>query len=211
MIGFCWRLLAAFTLILISACAFVRAQDSERFPVIPLDGNVSRYLFVDRVRSPLSPVRPEVGPVTSGTLAFEQIARVAGIIFSGCVTSIGQSAGLPGYETASTTITFQVEQAMRGVSPGQSLTIHEWAGLWNSGERYRVGERVLLFLYSPSKLGLTSPVSGGLGRFTMDSRGMVLVSPRHAAALSGDLVLGGKTSLRYADFARAVERYRPEE
>src|SRR5579863_4177879 len=212
MIGFCWRLLAAFTLIFISACAFVRAQDSERFPVMPLDGNVSRYLLpVDRVRPPLSPIRPGVGPVTSGTLAFEQIARVAGIIFSGRVTSIGQSAGLPGYETASTTITFQVEQAMRGASPGQSLTIHEWAGLWSSGERYRVGERVLLFLYPPSKLGLTSPVSGGLGRFAMDSRGTVLTSPRHAATLSGDLILGGKTSLRYADFARAVERYRPEE
>ncbi|MGA7930571.1 MAG: hypothetical protein WCA20_31815 [Candidatus Sulfotelmatobacter sp.] len=60
---------------------------------------------------------------------------------------------------------------MRGTSPGQSLTIQEWAGLWTSGERDRVGERVLLFLYSPSKSGLTSPVAGAMGRFAMDSQG----------------------------------------
>jgi hypothetical protein len=41
---------------------------------------------------------------------------------------------------------------------GQVLTVHEWAGLWSSGKRYCVGERVFLFLYPPGKLGLTSVV-----------------------------------------------------
>lgn len=211
MTGFGRRLLAAFALIFFLACLLVRAQELVPALAPPPDAKASRYSPpVETVRPPLPPIRPGVRPLGPGTLPFDQIAAVAGIIFSGRVTSIGQSAGLPGHETASTTVTFQVEQAMRGVSPGQSLTIHEWPGLWNGGERYRVGERVLLFLYLPSKFGLTSPVSGGLGRFAMDSHGMVLLNPRHVAALSGDPVLGGKTSLRYADFSRAVERSRPE-
>ena len=27
------------------------------------------------------------------------------------------------------------------------LTVNEWAGLWQNGERYHAGEKVLLFLY----------------------------------------------------------------
>jgi hypothetical protein len=57
-------------------------------------------------------------------------------------------------------ITFRVERAIRGTRSGQVLTIREWAGLGSSGERYRKGERLLLFLYTLSKLGLTSSVGG---------------------------------------------------
>jgi hypothetical protein len=60
----------------------------------------------------------------------------------------------------SVAITFQVEQAIRRTRVGQQLTIHEWAGPWTAGERYRVGERLMLFLHAPSKLGLTSPSAG---------------------------------------------------
>jgi hypothetical protein len=49
-------------------------------------------------------------------------------------------------------------------------------GLWESGERYQNGEHVLLFLYPPSKIGLTSPVGGKLGRFQMDNTGHVLLN-----------------------------------
>jgi hypothetical protein len=77
--------------------------------------------------------------------------------------------------------------------------------LWSDGERYRVGERVLLFLYSPSKLGLTSPVAGAMGRFAMDSRGMIALSQQHVATLAANPILGGKTVVSYADFARAVQ------
>ena len=55
------------------------------------------------------------------------------------------------------------------------MTIREWAGLWNTGERYETGERVLLFLYPKSKLGLTSPVGGKLGRYAVDAAGRVLI------------------------------------
>lgn len=100
---------------------------------------------------------------------------------------------------------------MRGTSAGQSLTIHEWAGLWNGGERYRVGERVLLFLYSPSKLGLTSPVAGAMGRFATDSQGRVVMNPQHVAALAAEPILGGKSIVPYADFAEAVRLCREQE
>jgi hypothetical protein len=100
---------------------------------------------------------------------------------------------------------------MRGVSPGQKLTIHEWAGLWARGESYYVGERVLLFLYAPGKLGLTSPVAGALGRFALDSRGYIVMSPQHVVTLAADPILGGKTVVPYADFARAVRRSSGEE
>jgi hypothetical protein len=118
---------------------------------------------------------------------------------------------LQGRAETSTNVTFLVERAMRGTSPGRSLTIREWAGLWTSGERYRVGERVLLFLYSPSKLGLTSPVAGALGRFAMDSEGRIVLSPWHAAALADDPILGGKTVIPYADFIQAMRRSGGEE
>jgi hypothetical protein len=139
-------------------------------------------------------------------LVFRQLVRSAGIIFSGHVTFIGHAASPSRPDPASTTVTFQVENAIRGTAPGQNLTIHEWAGLWSSGERYRVGDRVLLFLYSPSKLGLTSPVSGALGKFAMNSQGQVVLSGQHAATFAEDPVVGGKSVISYADFALAVRR-----
>lgn len=99
---------------------------------------------------------------------------------------------------------------MRGTSAGQSLTIHEWAGLWMRGERYRVGENVLLFLYAPSKLGLSSPVAGPLGRFALDSQGKIVMSPLHIAVFSADLDLGGRNAVPYSDLAVAVRRFQPQ-
>jgi hypothetical protein len=132
------------------------------------------------------------------------MVRVAGIIFSGRVTSVGRTRSSHGQAPASTTITFQVEHGLRGASAGHSLTIHEWAGLWASGERYRVGERVLLFLYAPSRLGLTSPVAGTMGRFAMDSEGRIVLTPQHALTFAADSILGGRTVVSYGDFVQAV-------
>jgi hypothetical protein len=74
-------------------------------------------------------------------------------------------------------ITFHVDNPIRGATPGEDLTISQWIGLWSGSQQYRVGERVLLFLYPPSKLGLTSCVAGEMGRFTIDAGGLVLLSP----------------------------------
>lgn len=139
-----------------------------------------------------------------------QIVRAAGIIFSGRVTYVGRASGraaIPlGQHASSTAITFQVEHAIRGVSAGQILTIHEWVGLWACGERYRVGERVLLFLYPPSRLGLTSPVAAGGARFAIDPHDQIVMTPRNVATFAPDGLIGGKTRVPYSDFARAVLR-----
>jgi hypothetical protein len=150
-------------------------------------------------------------PFPPGVIAFQNMVRSAGLIFSGRVTLIGRAASPSGRDPAATAVTFQVEHAMRGTSAGQNLTIHEWSGLWSSGERYRLGERVLLFLYSPSKLGLTSPVAGAAGRFVMDSQGRIVMSALHVATFAADPILGGKTLVPYADFAQAVRRSSREE
>jgi hypothetical protein len=216
--GSCWRLLAAFSLIFVSS-TLLRGQDgaADRASVLaPNEGLLRHSMPTAPVWIPQPsglPGRYPVGryPVAPVTIAFQQIVRAAGIIFSGRVISVGHAATSSGQAPASTTVTFQVERAMRGTSSGQNLTIQEWGGLWSSGERYRVGERVLLFLYSPGKLGLTSPVAGGMGRFAVQSQGKIVISPRHAATLSADPILGGKTTVSYADFALAVRRSSREE
>jgi len=103
---------------------------------------------------------------------WQQAARTSGMIFSGVVLQVQRS----GTGAGTTQITFRVETALRGVRRGQVLTISEWDGLWNMGERYVKGERVLLFLYPKSKLGLTSPVGGKTGRYKVDASGRVLIS-----------------------------------
>ena len=151
------------------------------------------------------PIRP------LGTIDFSLIARAAGAIFSGTVTSITRHAATPGQTVETVAITFHIENAIRGTTPGEDLTILQWIGLWSGGQRYRVGERVLLFLYPPSKLGLTSCVAGGVGRFTIDSSGRVLLSAQHVSAFRGNPVLGGKSRVRISDFALAVRRASEEE
>jgi hypothetical protein len=103
------------------------------------------------------------------------LTRKSGYIFDGTVLSVERIAATSPDSAAAVQITFRIEQAIRGVRNGEVLSLREWAGLWSSGDRYRVGERLLLFLYSPSKLGLTSPVGGALGRFAVDSGGNVIL------------------------------------
>ncbi len=229
-----WRLLAAFLLIFV--VALLRGQDSaaDRPGVPTPNSDLQRYAPRSaQVWVPVSeaPRRDPVegypvgnhpignhpvgnhpivsGPIVSGPIAFPQIVQAAGIIFSGSVSSVARTGASKG--PASTAVTFKVERAMRGASAGQSLTIREWAGLWSRGERYRVGERVLLFLYAPSRLGLTSPVAGAMGRFAIDSAGQIALTPQHFQILSTDPILGGKTVVSSTDFAVALQRFTREE
>jgi hypothetical protein len=74
---------------------------------------------------------------------------------------------------------FQVERAIAGVESSKVVTIHQWAGAWSSLRPLHPGDRVLLFLYPPSKLGLTSPVSGARGQILLNH------SPVQARTMSG--------------------------
>ena len=106
------------------------------------------------------------------------LTRKAGYIFSGTVKAVGRLTPRANGSVAVMQITFHVNQGIRGTRIGQTLVIREWTGLWQAGERYQPGERVMLFLYPPSKLGLTSRVGGTSGRFGVDPGGFVIVEPR---------------------------------
>lgn len=86
------------------------------------------------------PLNAEVRPVPPLRFPVDlrQLTQRAGMIFSGKVTSVKPERSAGSDEVTSVAVTFQVEQAIRGARVGQQLTIHEWAGLWTTGERYRL-------------------------------------------------------------------------
>jgi hypothetical protein len=160
------------------------------------------------VPSPITPSPPARLPTP---VSFPGIARAAGMIFSGTVRSVVRRPATRDAAVETVAITFHVESSLRGAAPGEDLTISQWIGLWMSGQRYRVGQRIFLFLYPPSRLGLTSSVAGPLGRFDVDPWGRVLLSAHHLSAFRTDPVLGGKPRVRVSDFALAVRKACEEE
>jgi len=178
-------------------------RTSEQIPRSPEDP----ISFPPR-RLPL-PVRPVPMPVSP--VGIFQMSRAAGMIFSGRVTAIARTPISGRHEIETVAVTFHVERAIRGVRNGELVTVRQWAGLWSGRERYQVGERLLLFLYPPSRLGLTSPIGGDLGRFNVDSFGWVLLSERHRSAFAADPVMRGKPRVAFSDFAQNVRRACGEE
>lgn len=162
------------------------------------------------VTEPL-PIIPRYPVHTPDVNGLNHLVHAAGMIFSGTVLRIEHRAAASGQSVDTVAITFQVENSIRGATPGHRLTISQWSGLWSSGQRYRIGQRVLLFLYPRSKLGLTSVVAGSMGRFDVDQWGYVLLSSRHLSALQFDPVLGGKSRVRFGDFASAIRHASGEE
>ena len=113
----------------------------------------------------------------------DHLTQKAGYIFSGTVTSVSSGPAVTHEHVATVQVTFRVEQAVRGVRTGQTIAIREWAGLWDAAEPYRPGERVMLFLYPRSRLGLTSPVGGSQGRFDINRDGQIVLPLGRASAL----------------------------
>ncbi len=106
---------------------------------------------------------------------WKQLSRRAGMIFAGTVlTTATQTAAtdrtVPAVVPA-VQLSFRVGQAIAGVEAGQVLTIHEWAGAWAMHRPMHSGQHILIFLYPPSRLGLTSPVGGSLGQVALDPSG----------------------------------------
>jgi len=149
-----------------------------------------------------------------------RVTRAAGTIFGGTVASVRRLTANKPNELETMELTFRAEQGVRGVQRGQTLTIREWAGLWAAGERYQPGQRVFLFLYPPSRLGLTSPVGGPQGRFAVDAQGRVLLGGGELGnlgpekAIPQDMALpdeakrqrASKTRLSLREFSRAIRR-----
>jgi|HubBroStandDraft_6_1064221.scaffolds.fasta_scaffold66511_2 hypothetical protein len=156
---------------------------------------------------------PHPPPTQSiGVPNLRRMTRESGYIFAGTVTAVESVTSSNRVPT--TKITFHVNQAIRGVTNGQTLVIQEWAGLWESGEYYRLGEQVLLFLYRPSKLGLTSPVGGQQGRFKLDSNGTVTLRQERVIRLFANpasmSMSPGTNHVSIPDFARAIHQAEEE-
>jgi hypothetical protein len=104
-------------------------------------------------------VAPSMHSVTDGTVA-------AGTISMGTIAAETTPGTAPPVR-----FSFHVDEAIAGVERGQVLTIREWAGALARQRPMRLGERFLIFLYPPSRLGLTSPVGGSLGQVALDASG----------------------------------------
>jgi len=120
---------------------------------------------------------------------WKKLSRRAGMIFAGTVVAAsihsvtdGTAAAeriAMGTNAAKTTsgtapavqFSFHVDEAIAGVERGQVLTIREWAGALARQRPMRLGEHFLIFVYPPSRLGLTSPVGGSLGQIALDASG----------------------------------------
>lgn len=152
---------------------------------------------------PESRPRPEVPNLHA-------IVTRSGYVFAGTVKAVVPIKPRHPDGVAVMRITFYVDKGYRGVHTGQTFSIHEWAGLWKNGEHYLPGEHVMLFLFPPSKLGLTSPVPNG--RFPVDPGGRIIIpSPRRPSSpshLQGQSPPGLRISLR--DLGLALRRVEQE-
>lgn len=150
---------------------------------------------------PTIPVVPNLRPLVTRS----------GYVFSGTVKSIERIKPHSRDSVGVMRITFLVEHGYRGVLSGQTIAIHEWAGLWEGVQRYRVGERVMLFLYPPSKLGLTSPVPNG--KLPVDSSGNIVVppsAPPPGSPFSQGALPPGSFRINPIDFELALRRAEQE-
>lgn len=121
--------------------------------------------------------------LTSGSLAAQarrmtisEMTAAAGTIIVGTVTHARSALDERGDPVTYTT--FRVEQAIKG-TPGGTFTIKQYGGvtstanmLINHMRYFRQGERVMVMLYPPSRLGFSSPVGLDQGAWSVD-RGMV--------------------------------------
>ena len=125
-------------LVLTALCAAAVAQQADFQPgVVPLT---------------------ELSHTTQASVAevLRSLASRAGLVFVGQVESITPRGGVM-------EIVFSVQKQVLG-DVGSTYTLREWAGQWAGGQqRYRVGQRAMVFLYAANAGGLSSPVDGMAG------------------------------------------------
>jgi len=108
------------------------------------------------------------------------LARRADVVVQGRVANV-RYEGLPGYPNIPTVVvTVQVERMLRGPEGGQ-YTFRQWLlgrEMYRGKGGYMAGQRLLLFLPSPSQYGLSSPLGReqGLFRIAPDARGQETIA-----------------------------------
>ena len=111
-------------------------------------------------------------------LAF--LARRAEVVVQGRVVNV-RYEGLPGYPNIPTVVvTVQVERMLRGPE-GAQYTFCQWLvgrEMYRGKGGYLPGQRLMLFLPSPSQYGLSSPLGHEQGRFKIvpDARGQETIA-----------------------------------
>jgi hypothetical protein len=110
----------------------------------------------DRARAEIPQTNLEVRAETSVGAVLGNMSSRASVVFVGQVESIKRTSG-------AVEITFRVDRAVLG-QLGSRYTLREWLGLWVAGQqRYRVGQRAMVFLHGANAAGLSSPVDGMQG------------------------------------------------
>ena len=80
------------------------------------------------------------------------LASRSAVIFAGQVLAVTPSAGV-------VDIHFQIDTPIRNCPQAGEYVLREWAGLWSAHpNRYRVGQRALLFLAARGAAGMSAPV-----------------------------------------------------
>ncbi len=115
----------------------------------------------------------------------QMLTRRAGLIFAGTVLRVDLPNATAGGGDGSAAISFRIDDGIRGAATGEQLTICEWRGLWDRrrDQRYRVGDKVLVFYHQRGPSGLSSPVAGDAGRFAVGSGDRVQLSTQQQHAL----------------------------
>jgi len=129
-----------------------------------------------------------------------EMSQLAGRVVVGHCTAVTTET-LPGYNhTFVTKVTLAVHQVLKG-GPTQTFSFLQYGKPNDLGlphlKSYRKGDEVLLLLYPPSKIGLTSPVGIEQGRFMIttaadgtklaqNGRGNLNLLPNLPASLSAE-------------------------
>jgi hypothetical protein len=140
---------------------------------------------------------------------WQSLSQRAGMIFAGTVLSSGSQTVRMDRSVAAIELRFRVDRPIAGVDAGQVLTIHEWAGASSGHRPLRRGEHILIFLYPPSRLGLTSPVGGSLGQIGLDSTGQY-VAVTHQAITQSNRSLPARSLIKVSQLERAIRAARGE-
>ena len=147
---------------------------------------------------------------------WKQLSRAAGMVFAGTVLGTEARPATNDQAIPTIEVKFRVDRAIAGVRKGEVLTIREWAGAWSRQRALRPGQRVLLFLYPPSRLGLTSPVGGPLGQIALNRKGETVVLPAYVPVVSPRSALPfpprpvPDTAIRLGQLERAIRGARKE-
>lgn len=123
----------------------------------------------------------ESATAQSRPVNLERLVNDAGIIFSGTVVNIVTGEKDPSMNLYTTYYTFTVQEALFGVK-ADTVTIKQYGGESEGRSyyppgvpRFERGESVVVFLYPPSRIGMTSAVAKDQGKFLVrgvDSSGV---------------------------------------